>query len=58
MTLLSLLPTALGLVALAVLRYDVQMKKEWDGTYVIWRTTRRDAISGEYYEIYLSKKLF
>ena len=58
MTALSLLPTLVGLCALAILRYDVQLKKEWNGTYIIWRTTRRDLISGEYYEIYLSKKLF
>jgi len=58
MTVLSLLPLTLGLSALALLRFDVHMKKEWNGIYLIWRTTKRDLISGEYYEIYLSKKVW
>ena len=45
------------LIILIVIKFDVQIKSEWDGYYLIYKNTKRDLISGEYYEIYYSKKI-
>lgn len=45
-------------VILFLLKYEVTIKKNWQGTYIVWKTLKQDMISGEYYEIYLSKKIF
>lgn len=55
---MTLIPTIIGLCILTLLKFDVHIKREWNGIYLIWRNTKRDLISGEYYEIYLSKKIW
>lgn len=54
----ALLPTIIGLCVLALLKFDVHIRKHWDGYYLVWKNIRQDLISGEYYEIYLSKKIW
>lgn len=49
--------TIIGLIALFIFKFDIQIKSEWDGYYLIYKNTKRDLISGEYYEIYYSKKI-
>lgn len=48
----------LGLGAILLIKYDIKLKRNWEGTFIVWKTVRQDLISGEYYEIYLSKKLW
>lgn len=55
---MKLLMTIIGLCILALLKFDVHIKRNWDGLYLVWKNIRQDLISGEYYEIYQSKKLF
>jgi len=55
---MKLLITFIGLCILALLKFDVHIRKNWDGVYLVWKSIKQDLISGEYYEIYLSKKIW
>jgi len=54
--------TIIGLLILCIFKFDIHFKRNWIengySTYIVWRTLNRDIYSGEYYEIYRSKKLF
>lgn len=39
-------------------KYDIKIRKEWNGIYIIWKTIKRDLISGEYYDIRESRRIY
>ncbi len=49
--------TFIGLLILCIFKFDIHFKRDWDGIFLVYRDIKRDLISGEYYEIYYSKKI-
>jgi len=48
------------LILIIIFKFDVHLQKNeiTGGIYIIWKTIKKDANSGEYYQIYLSKRVF